>query len=162
VDPPADPPVPFTKTPADFEALELALANERKNHAKTAAKVKASELAAMSEAEQTWQAKVDEAAKGSDAKLVKIAARSALAAAGLAGKPDKLVALLDLDAVTVDDDGVASGLEKQIATMKADYPGLFAVTPSGPGHLNIGSRPGPKPKPRGYADQLAEQLMGSQ
>lgn len=63
------------------------------------------------------------------AATVRTAARSALTAAGLMGKPDRLLRLLDLDDIEIDfdDDGDLDidGLDEQIADLKKDYPHLF-------------------------------------
>jgi hypothetical protein len=155
-------PKPFAKTEKDFAALQLALDNERRNHKTAKDKLESIERSTLSEAELKWQAKVDDATHTADIKLKHIAARSALVTAGLVGKPDKLAAILDLDAVDVGDDGNITGLDKQIADLKKDYPALFAAPgPAGPGQLNIGGRPGPKPRAKGYADQIASQIFTS-
>src|ERR1035441_3888888 len=91
-------PKPFAKTQADFAALEHALDNERRNYKTAKDKLESIERSTLSEAELKWQAKVDEATHTADTKLKHIAARSALVTAGLVGKPDKLAAILDLDA----------------------------------------------------------------
>jgi hypothetical protein len=152
----------FDKTQADFDALQLALSKERKAHRDAAARATALEQEHATDDEKVWMDKVEAATHAADAKLKKIAARSALAAAGLQGKPDRLVAVLNLDAIDVDDDGNVAGLDKEIAQLKADFPSLFVEpkTPSAvPGALNIGSRPGPKPKAKGFAEQVAATLQ---
>ena len=154
--------VPFAKTQKDFAALEHALENERRNYKTAKDKLESIERSTLSEAELKWQTKVDEATHTADTKLKHIAARSALVTAGLVGKPDKLAAILDLDAVDVSAEGNITGLDKQIADLKKDYPALFAPpAPAGPGSLNIGGRPGPKPRAKGYADQIASQIFTS-
>jgi hypothetical protein len=163
--PPADPPAePDDKTPftaADRAALKKALDAERKLHRDAVARVTALEQAGASEADKAWQAKITAATDAANTRLVKMAARAALSTAGLAGKPERLVALLDLSAVTVDDEGEVSGLSDQVAALKTEYPGLFGGTngtPPKPGSLNTGSRqPGPG-KPKTFADQMATQL----
>jgi hypothetical protein len=57
--------------------------------------------------------------------VVRTAAKAALAEAGLIGKPDRLIKLLDMDELEIDDDGEIDGLEDQIRGLKADYPDLF-------------------------------------
>jgi len=57
--------------------------------------------------------------------IVRTAAKAALAEAGLIGKPDRLIKLLDMDELDIDDEGDVDGLEDQIKALKADYPDLF-------------------------------------
>lgn len=62
--------------------------------------------------------------------FVKTAARSALEKAGLIGKPDRLLRLLDMDDLEVDIDeesGEVSidGLDDAVAGIRTDYPALF-------------------------------------
>lgn len=58
--------------------------------------------------------------------VVNTAARAALADAGLIGKPDRLLKLLDLDDIDVDPEtGDIDGLDEQIADLKKDYKSLF-------------------------------------
>ena len=149
---------PFDKTAKDFEALELALGKERQLHRAAEARATQLEQAGMGEQEKKWQAKIDTATHAADSKLKSIAARSALTAAGLQGKPDRLVSVLNLDAIDVDDDGKVTGLDKEIAQLRADYPALFtepSTPPAVPGAISIGNRPGPKPRAKGFAEQVA-------
>ena len=167
VEPPEGTETPSTGpfTAKDRDALQLALTKERKAHREMAARVTVLEQEHATEDEKEWMAKVETATHAADAKIKKIAAKSALVAAGMQGKPDKIAALFDLDAVEVDDDGNVSGLEAQIKDLKKDFPGLFAVAADGKpavGQLNIGNRPGPKPKAKGYAQVLADQIMSNQ
>lgn len=58
--------------------------------------------------------------------LVKQAATAQLAGAGLLGKPDRLLRLLDLDDIDVDPkSGDIDGLEEQIEDFRKEYPELF-------------------------------------
>ena len=164
VEPPEGTETPSTGpfTAKDRDNLQLALTKSRTAQRELAAKVTALEQEHATADEKVWMTKVDEATHMADDKLKKIAARSALVAAGLQGKPDRLAAVLDLDAIEVDDDGNVSGLEAQVKDLKKEYPGLFSTTTDGKtsvGQLNIGSRPGPKPKAKGYAQVLADQIM---
>lgn len=70
-----------------------------------------------------------EATAEAQAKIVKAEARGALKALGV--KPErvgKLVGLLDLTEVDVDDDGEVEGLDEAIDALKAEYPELFGAT----------------------------------
>jgi hypothetical protein len=58
-------------------------------------------------------------------KLIKQAARAAFVSAGLQGSPDRLVKLLDMDDIEIDDDGDIEGLDDQVEELKAEFPKLF-------------------------------------
>jgi hypothetical protein len=59
-------------------------------------------------------------------RLVGASAKAELAAAGFSGKnPGAMVKLLDLDALTVDDDGQVVGLAAEIKRLKSEFPELF-------------------------------------
>lgn len=67
----------------------------------------------------------------SDARIRKVAARSELKAAGIpAAQVGKLVGMLDLDSLDVDDDGEVDGLDEAIDELKAEWPQLFASKPA--------------------------------
>ena len=125
---------PFTQK--DLDALQLALKNARK--AERAAKRnggqqrkddKGKDDAKDSDTPDIETARAQgEAAAVSTWKplLVNMDARSALAEAGLIGKPDRLLKLLDLDEIDVDpDSGEIDGLEDQIEDLRKDYASLF-------------------------------------
>ncbi len=70
-----------------------------------------------------------EARAESDGRIRKTAARSELKAAGIpAEQVNRLVGMLDLDSLDVDDDGEVDGLDEAIEELKADWPQLFAKT----------------------------------
>lgn len=81
------------------------------------------------EAEAAVRAAKEEAEKGVTAtwkpRLVRMAARTALVEAGLVGKPDRLLRLIDADRVDIDDDGEVTGIDDQIRDLKKDYPDMF-------------------------------------
>lgn len=56
----------------------------------------------------------------------KQAAKAAFLAAGLKGKPDGLLKLIDFEELEIDEDGEVTGLEDQVSQLKSDYPELFA------------------------------------
>lgn len=119
----------------------------------------------MTDSDKAWQEKVSLVQSDADAKLKKMAARAALASAGLKGPAVRLVPLLDLDAVTVGDDGEVTGLDTQVNLLKTEYPGLFGEVkangaPPAPGAINIGNRTAPPAKPKTSAQILAEQITG--
>jgi hypothetical protein len=98
------------------EADEL----KRKGETDSEAAVRTAREESAAEAEKTWKPR-----------LVKSAARAALAEAGLIGKPDRLLKLIDSAAVEFDDEGDVTGLDAQIRDLKKDYPEMFAKRGSG-------------------------------
>jgi hypothetical protein len=95
---------------------------------------------------------------------VRSAARAAFIEAGLQGvtadRVAKLVRMLDLDALDVDDAGEVTGLAEQVASVKADYPELFKVAEKRPPRLNTGDRPSTNGQPKRSADLIAAQVFG--
>lgn len=95
---------------------------------------------------------------------IRAAAVPALLAAGAkSDRADKLVRLLDMAAVDVDAAGEVTGLTEQIATVKADYPELFASgeTERRPvPRVSGGDRPPAEQQPARSADRLAAQVLG--
>jgi hypothetical protein len=80
--------------------------------------------------ERAQREATEAAAKDAEAKwkprLVGATARAELAAAGFSGKnPAAMVKLLDLDALTVEDDGTISGLPAEIKRLRGEFPELF-------------------------------------
>lgn len=72
-----------------------------------------------------------EAQAAANAVIRKTAARAELKAAGIAPEQvGRLVGMLDLDELDVDDDGNVDGLDEAIAELKADWPQLFASKPA--------------------------------
>jgi hypothetical protein len=154
-------PKPFNKTQKDFDALNAVLAKERASHKEDHDARVTLEQAGASESERAWQAKVDAATNASDNRLKAVAARAALTTAGLQGSPTKLVALLDLTAVVVDDDGEVIGLEDQVKGLKEEYPGLFGATNGSapkPGQVSTGSHKPVATKAKNWGEQVAEQM----
>ncbi len=86
----------------------------RKGETESEAKAREAREEAAAAAEKTWKPR-----------YVGQAAKAALATAGLVGSPDRLLRLIDTDAVTIDEDGELSGLDEQIRALKKDYPELF-------------------------------------
>lgn len=67
-----------------------------------------------------------EARAESDARIRTVAARSELKAAGIpAEQVGKLIGMLDLDSLDVDDEGEVDGLDEAIEELKAEWPQLF-------------------------------------
>ena len=69
-----------------------------------------------------------EARAESDARIRRTAARAELKAAGIpADQVGKLVGMLDLDSLDVDDDGEIDGLDEAIEELKTSWPQLFTA-----------------------------------
>jgi hypothetical protein len=122
-------------TREEYAALQVKL--KRSNDEAKAHRLRARELAAKGETEaeaaaRTAREEAEAAAEGRwKPSVVRLAARTALAEAGLIGKPDRLLRMIDTDTVEVDEDGEVSGVAEQVAALKADYPELFTSRRSG-------------------------------
>jgi len=103
-------------------------------------------------------------------KVVKTAARAALKEAGAQGNTARLVQMLELDEVQVDDDGeVSEELNNQIEQLKLELPQLFA--PAEPVRPARKRQPAPKVTPAGRtedeqrplstAERMAQQVLGN-
>lgn len=99
---------------------------------------------------------------------VRAAAKAAFLESGLQGvtpeRVSKLTRLLDLDSIDVNDDGDVSGLDEQVAAIKADYPELFtaAVDKSerkAP-RVATGDKPATSGGPRRSSDLIAARVLG--
>lgn len=96
---------------------------------------------------------------------VKAAARAAFMEAGLAGTEGvaKLTRMLDLDTIEIDDDGDVVGLAEQVATLKTEFPALFAPSttpkPRAP-RLDAGNRREAPARAKSSAELIAEQVFG--
>ncbi|WP_030344774.1 hypothetical protein [Streptomyces sp. NRRL S-1022] len=73
----------------------------------------------------------------------------------------RLLKLVDLDGLDVDEDGAVSGLDAAIAELTRDYPELFAVPERKPKPRPTGApRPAAPNKPRSTAEIHAAKLLG--
>jgi hypothetical protein len=95
---------------------------------------------------------------------VRSAAKAAFLEAGLqGGTPEriaKLVRMLDLDAIDVDADGDVTGLDAQVAAVKAEIPELFTVQDKKPPKVTVGDKAGTTGKPKRSSDLLAARVLG--
>lgn len=95
---------------------------------------------------------------------VRAAAKAAFLESGLqGGSPDrvaKLVRMLDLDAIIVDEDGDVSGLDDQVSAIKKDYPELFTPADKRPPRITTGDKPGTNGRPRSASELQAAQVLG--
>jgi hypothetical protein len=144
------------------KAADRQLAELRKQHASTEERL-------VIEAKEQASAEAEERVK---LPLVRALASAELRAANVQGPTARLVGLLDLSKVTLDDDGDAVGLTEQIDALREEFPNLFAAaTANGgrprAGNVNGGSGSsngrqqdkggGGAPKP--WYEQLADQVL---
>jgi hypothetical protein len=98
---------------------------------------------------------------------IKLAALPAFLAAGAnPERAEKLIRLLDMSGLDVDEQGGVTGLADQVAAVKADYPELFARPVVEPPEKKAprmagGDRPPVEQQPSRTADRLAAQAMGA-
>ncbi|MFD9223809.1 hypothetical protein ACFWDI_28350 [Streptomyces sp. NPDC060064] len=96
------------------------------------------------------------------APLVKAAARVALAEAGVGGSTDRVLRLVDMDSLSVDDDGDIVGLEAEVDRIKSEYPEFFqaAVKPKPKARPTAADRKPAEEKPKTSAEQHAMRVLG--
>jgi hypothetical protein len=110
---------------------------------------------------------IREAAEASENKwkprIINQAARAALVEAGASGGPSRLLKLLDLDALSVDDDGDVIGLDNEIDRLKAEYEELFvkAETPKPKARPTAAPKQAAPEKPKNSWDRHAARLRGN-
>lgn len=182
-EPDPDPePEPEVPSAAEWRRTQLALAranDEAKRHRLEAKRLAGEAAKAAKEGEDAAATALrearEEATREAEGRykplVVRSEASAALVAAGAAvtdkdGKvaADRLARLLrlvNLDEVDVSDDGVISGLDDQVASIKADYPELFAGPKPPPRPKADGADRKPEPvKPKTSAERLAASLGG--
>jgi hypothetical protein len=159
----------------DVENLKKALAAERQQRKDLANQVKdlkkqnaTAEERALLEARESSATEAEARVKPP---LIRALAAAELRAAGVQGSTSKLVGLLSLDKIELDDDGEPIGLSDQIDELRSEFPNLFMAA-SGNGrplagsvNAGSGSRSGrtkdangnTAPKP--WYEQLADQVL---
>jgi hypothetical protein len=92
--------------------------------------------------------------------MKKSGVRAALAEAGFTA-PDRLLKLIDWDAISVDDDGDLIGAEAEVDRVKADYPELLPqATPKPKARPTGAPKTAAVEKPKSTAEQHAARLLG--
>lgn len=141
---------PYTPPSADeWRRTQAALkkANEDgKRHRLRNKELEDAARAGETEHEKALREAREEGEKRYRAPLVKAAARAALSEAGLSGSTDRVMRLLDLEALSVDDDGDVIGVDGEVARIKQEYPEFFQT-----------AKPKPKPRPTAADRQPAEE-----
>lgn len=146
--PPAAPPAPPAgwSPPSETEWQRVQAALAQANREASERRTQYNELRKQHEtaAEQTQREAAEAASQAAEAKykpaIVRSAAAAAFATAGVTEKPERLIKLLDLDKVTVGDDGAVTGLDGEVKRLQKDYPEFFATaTPRAPGRRPAGA-----------------------
>jgi hypothetical protein len=92
--------------------------------------------------------------------MKRAAVRAALAEAGFQN-PDRLVKLIDWDAISVDDDGDAIGVEAEVDRVKSDYPELLPQEKPKPKQRPTGAPRSPAAeRPKSTAELHAARILG--
>ncbi|ARX81529.1 hypothetical protein SMD44_00927 [Streptomyces alboflavus] len=158
-------PDPFTP-PSEAEWRKTQAALKKANEDGKRHRLRNKELEEAARANETDHEKsLREAREQGEARfrapLVKAAARVALREAGLSGATDRGLRLVDLDALTVDDDGEVVGLEGEIARVKDEYPEFFqADKPRPKVRPTAADRKPAEEKPKSSAEQHAMRVLG--
>lgn len=93
--------------------------------------------------------------------IAKAAFKAGLAEAGLKKGQGKLLKLLDLEEVTVDEDGEVSGVDEQVRDLRKEFPELFGRGRESGGKGDGGAKGDPGAgKPKSSAERLAASARG--
>ena len=116
----------------EWERTTAALKKANAEAKKYRLRAKGKEQKGDEEGAEDDEAKAKKAAAEAESKwkprIVKSEAKVALRDAGLVGKPDRLLSLIDYDEVEVDEDGDVAGLEGEVDRLKDEFPELFKKT----------------------------------
>jgi hypothetical protein len=153
---------PLTKEEADKlkRAASKAAAGEK------TAREKYRELLAKTEGdtEKAAREQAEAAEKKYKPIAIRAAAKAAFLEAGLqGGSPEligRLVRSLDLDAISVDDDGDVVGLDEQVAALKAEAPQLFEAKDKKLPRVTVGDRPGRNGRSMSASERQAAAVLG--
>jgi len=149
--------VPPTKE--DFVKMQAAL--QKANKEATRNRLALKELREKAE-EGNSETEVEKARKAAEAswkpRVVKSAAKAALLSAG-AGKPERLLKLVDVDKCDVDEDGDVAGLDDQIDELREEYPELFEAKTTKRTRVETGDRTA-KPRTKSATELQAAALLG--
>lgn len=103
----------------------------------------------------------EEGEKRYRAPLVKAAARAALSEAGLGGSTDRVMRLLDLESLSVDEDGDVIGLAGEVTRIKDEYPEFFQTEkPKPKARPTAADRKPADEKPKSSAERHAMKVLG--
>ena len=162
--PPADPPPWTPPTKDEWDRAQAALikaSSEAKDRKEELRRLRA---ASEDDASKTAREQAEAAEKRFKPVAVRSAAKAAFLEAGLqGGTPERIarvVRMLDLDALDIDDDGDVTGLAEQVAAIKKDYPELFTPTDKRPPRLSTGDKPPTNGRTLTTGEKIAAQVLG--
>ena len=158
----------LTKANGEAKKYRLRLKTEREKAGQSAASDAATGGASPAEVEKARKEAEREVMAKADSRIIKSEAKSALVAAGLVDtSPDavkRVVRMLDMDDLSVDDDGEVEGLDDAVRSLMSTTPALFrtkktvAKTGGGTGTRKDGAGAGTAKK--SSASRLAAALKG--
>jgi hypothetical protein len=119
----------------DLTNLKKAIASERTLRKQAEADLRAEKLKNASAEERQLEEAKTQAATEAEARvkqpLLRNLAATELRAAGIQGPTARLVGLLDLNKIEIDEDGEISGLIEQVEALKTEFPNMFQASSSG-------------------------------
>ncbi|MFB6776498.1 phage scaffolding protein [Streptomyces sp. NPDC056352] len=168
--PPAKPEAPAVEEftpPSEAEWRKIQAALKKANDDAKRNRFRAKELEEKTRTNETEHEKAlrearEEGESRYRAPLVKAAARVALSDAGVSGPKDRVLRLLDMDGLSVDEDGDVVGLENEIDRIRAEYPEFFqtAAKPKPKVRPTAADRKPAEEKPKSSAEQHAMRVLG--
>lgn len=156
---------PFTP-PSEAEWRKTQAALKKANEEGKRHRLRAKELEEKTRATETDHEKaLREAREQGEARyrapLVKAAARAALSEAGLNGSTDRVLRLLDLEALSVDDDGDVIGIDGEVDRLRSEFPEFFQVVkPKPKARPTVADRKPVEEKPKSAAERHAMKVLG--
>jgi hypothetical protein len=156
---------PFTP-PSEVEWRKTQAALKKANEEGKRHRLRAKELEEKTRANETEHEKaLREAREQGEARyrapLVKAAARAALAEAGVTGSAERVMRLVDLEALSVDDDGDVVGVDEEVTRLKEEYPEFFqTVKPKPKARPTAADRQPAEEKPKSTAERHAMKVLG--
>lgn len=142
------------------EAGKKALQRERAARKQAERDLKTLQTENENESEKRLREATEEVERKYHGLIARSAFRAALAEAGLQKGQQKLMKLLDLEDVTVDEDGEVEGVDAQVDALKKDFPELFSRTPKGGGKGDGGAGKGAPPKKEKTSAELLAERAG--
>lgn len=156
---------PFTP-PSEAEWRKIQAALKKANEDGKRHRLRNRELEEKTRANETEHEKAlrearEEGEKRYRAPLVKAAARAALSEAGLGGSTDRVMRLLDLESLSVDEDGDVIGLAGEVTRIKDEYPEFFQTEKPKPrARPTAADRKPAEEKPKSSAERHAMKVLG--
>ncbi|MEU7240317.1 hypothetical protein [Streptomyces sparsogenes] len=155
------------KPPSRDEWARTQAALKKANEDAKRNRFKAKELEQQARAGETEHEKAlrearEEGEKRFRTPLVKAAARVALAEAGVNGGTDRVLRLVDMDALSVDEDGDVVGLDAEVDRIRGEYPEFFQAPakPKPKARPTAADRKPAEEKPKSSAEQHAMRVLG--